>query len=159
MVPTPTTAGQQSLVKVQVRVDEQQRLQFSRIADLAGVSPPMSEERARAAEATSRQSRLNEVDGATRKRIKRTDSVAAERQKEQGMGPVAREYQSLEVYLLLFTTLVNDLYHHSLFNLFYSCTHFLNSCRTVLSFFYFLLIFSVRFLMLQSYLIHFCCLA
>lgn len=41
---TPSTAtGVASMVKVQVRVDDQDTSQFSRLATLAGVSPPITE--------------------------------------------------------------------------------------------------------------------
>lgn len=75
-----------------MRVDEQQRVQFGRIADLAGVSPPMTEERALAAEIASRHSKLNAVDGTTRrKKRNRADSVVSEKHKDQSPS-VYREY-------------------------------------------------------------------
>lgn len=41
---TPSTVtGVASMVKVQVRVDDQDTSQFSRLATLAGVSPPITE--------------------------------------------------------------------------------------------------------------------
>ncbi|XP_032228067.2 uncharacterized protein LOC5503934 [Nematostella vectensis] len=66
---TPTTLGMHSLVKVQVRVDDQQTPQFGRLATLAGVTPPMTQEAVRDLE-SSRISKIRVDESASRKRVR-----------------------------------------------------------------------------------------